>query len=390
MGVAGNVAQLETTPVFEWNYTARKRYVINQGGSSSGKTIGILQVLNLIAAGAPGLVITVTAETLPALRKGAIRDFEGIIATTPFSYFVSGVNKSTNTYIFTNGSVMEFVAFSSELTAKHGKRDYLFLNEANNISQDIARQLIMRTRKQVFIDFNPDADFWVHDMYMADPEAVWFYSTYRDNSFAPVEIVREIEALKKTSPEHYRVYGLGLRGSLSGQVFSGVNWIPTLPKYFEDWVYCMDIGFANSYTTLAKVGRANGMMYGDELLYERGMNDKDIATRLTDLGVGRSDKIVIDSANAMLIDYLNEEHGFEAVPCKKRNVSGELSAMRAYTWNITDTSTNWKKEAKNYVYQKAKGGGLDNTPVKAYDHLWDAARYGFLELVNVNELPQFM
>jgi phage terminase large subunit len=386
MGAAIN---LEVTPVFHWNFEARARYVVNQGGSSSSKTYSILQVLALKAATTPGLVITVTAESLPSLRKGAIRDFDSIRATFPFSVWVSGVNKSTNTYTFESGSVIEFVSFANEESAKHGKRDYLFLNEANHVSLQVARQLIMRTRKTVYIDFNPTSDFWAHDNYLTNKEAIWFYSTYRDNPFAPDVIVQEIENLKTTSPEHYRVYGLGLRGALTGQVFPNVNWIEEMPKYFEDWVYCMDVGFSNSYTTLAKVGIANGMMYGHEMLYQRGLNDREIADILK-AEIVPGAKVVIDSANGMLIDYLKNEYGIWAVPCKKKNVVNELAAMKRYKWNITASSTNWRKEAKNYVYQRAKGGGLDNAPVKAFDHLWDAARYGFLEMVNVNELPQFI
>jgi phage terminase large subunit len=67
-----------------------------------------------------------------------------------------------------------------------------------------------------------------------------------------------------------------------------------------------------------------------------------------------------------------------------------VEAMKRYQWNITDESVNWKKEAKNYIYRKDRDGGLDNEPVKQFDHLWDAARYAFLDLVGGEKLPQFL
>lgn len=392
------VVDVKVTPVFAWNYKSRSRYVINQGGSSSSKTFSVLQVLAFRAMQKPGTVITVTAESLPALRKGAIRDFDKIRTSFPLSMWVTGINKSTNTYTFENGSIMEFVSFPDEEGAKHGKRNYLFMNEANHVSYDVARQLIMRTSEQVYIDFNPTSDFWAHEKYLAESEAQWFYSTYLDNPFCPETVIKEIEALRGTSPEHYKVYGLGLRGSLSGQVFTGINYAPELPPRFHESRYGLDFGFTNSYTALCKIGLSDGRVWGKELMYERGLTEPEILKRLHQLEIPKWETIVADSANPMLIQYLRDTHyidgetmgGYNVVGAQKIDIKDGIEAMKRYQWNVTDDSTNWKKEAKNYIYRKAKGGGLDNTPVKEYDHLWDAARYAFLDMVNVNELPRFL
>jgi phage terminase large subunit len=398
MGAAANYLDLQVPDVFGWNYYAQSRYVINQGGTYSGKTYSILQVICFKAMERPGTVITVTAETLPALRTGAIRQFAQIAEYQPFKSWIEGVNKSTNTYLFTNGSTVEFKAFASEKAAHHGKRDYLFLNEANNIPYDIARQLIMRTTRQVFIDFNPTSDFWAHDHYLADDSAGWIYSTYRDNPFVPAEIVSEIESLKDTSPEHYKVYGLGKRGSLSGQVFGNIQWVNEFPQYATERRYGMDFGFTNSYTAICEIALADGRIYGRELMYTRGLTEPEVLQKMQELNLARNIRIVADSANPMLIAYLKQLHningvmmgGYPVVPCKKKNVREEVEAMKRYQWNITDESVNWKKEAKNYIYRKDRDGGLDNEPVKQFDHLWDAARYAFLDLVGGEKLPQFL
>ena len=385
---------LEVTPVFHWNYEAaqdaRFRYIINQGGSSSSKTYSTLQVLCFVAMRRPGTVITVTAETLPALRKGAIRDFDRIILGQPFRGWLEKHNKSSHTYGFTNGSVIEFVAFPTEDAATHGKRDFLFINEANHVPYGIAKQLMMRTGGQVFIDFNPTSDFWAHEHYLADPSACWLYSTYRNNPFAARAMVAEIEAYRNTSPEHYKVYGLGRRGALAGQVFPGVQWVPEFPNWIADYVYCMDFGFSNSYTTLAKLAYADGKMWGQELMYERGLLEPEIISIMDGLRVEHSVPVIYDSAAPMAGEYLRRHGDFNMMPCKKRDVRQEVTAMKRYPWNITDDSVNWKKEARNYIYRKTKDGGLDETPIKDFDHLWDAARYGFLHIIAPNELPEFV
>ena len=216
-------ARLQCTPIFNWNYSADNRFVINQGGTWSSKTYSILQALLLKLINGPGNeVCTVTADTFPALRLGAIRDFDSILAASGLASIIKAANFR---YTFFNGSIIEFRAFTSDYDARNGKRQYLFINEANNVEHEIARQLIMRTSKQVYIDFNPSAEFWAHQNYSADERAIWFYSTYRENPFCPREIIDEIESYKHSAPELYRVFGLGKRGNFTGQVFGNVNWI---------------------------------------------------------------------------------------------------------------------------------------------------------------------
>jgi phage terminase large subunit len=382
-------ATIQTTPVFEWNYNSSMRFLINQGGTWSSKTYSILQVLLIkLIEGKGGEVATVTAETFPTLRLGSIRDFENIIAGSKIGSYVT--SQANFRYTLFNKSVIEFRAFQDPESAKHGKRDYLFINEANNIGKEIVQQLIMRTRKQIFIDFNPSAEFWAHQDYTNHEKAQWFFSTYRNNPFCDTSIIEEIESYKHSAPELYRVFGLGRRGNFSGQVFSQVNWVPDseMPNYVD--VYGLDVGFSNSYTALSALTKMNRAIYAKEMLYARGLTDNDIVKELKGLGISTRTPIVVDNANQATITEINRA-GFNAIPCKKRDVAREVQQMLTFKWSIAESSQNWKREARNYLYEKdKKSGDLLNTPVKAFDHLWDSARYAFLELVPVDDMPKFL
>jgi phage terminase large subunit len=383
------------TYVFGWNYQSKARYVINQGGSSSGKTYSILQVLAFRAFEHPGTIITVTSETLPTMKTGAIRDFDRIIKEQPFAGWIRGVNLSSHTYNFSNGSIIEFKPFSSYEAAKHGKRNFLFVNEANHIGYEIIRQLIMRTSDQVYIDFNPTSTFWVHHNYLGSKDAQWIYSTYRDNRFADENMVKEIEALRINSPEHYKVYGLGKRGSLEGQIFPNVNWVESLPNT-HTWAWGMDFGYSNSPTTLCKICLYNGQIFGKEYLYKTMLTEPEIVQEMESAGVPKHEQVFADSANPMLIEYLRRYHqiggsyigGFNVIACEKTDIMYGISAMKRYRWNITHDSHNWKREQQSYIHKKDKNGGLTNTPIKAFDHLWDASRYAFFGLIEPDG-PQF-
>lgn len=381
------IVPADTTPVFAWNLQATARIVVNQGGSSSGKTYSILQVLLELARQSPMLRITVTAESLPALRGGAIADMDTILGTSPFGGWVCKVNLSTHKYTLWNGSYIEFKAFKNVEAAKHGKRDILFINEATNVRYEIAKQLILRSGR-VFIDFNPSQDFWVFDKYLGNAQAEWIYSNYRHNPFADPGMVEDIESLKEEDVELYKVYALGRRGNLSGQVFPNIIWVPQFPDYASGQVYGLDIGFVNSYTALCRIGFADRRVFGEELLYERRLTEPDINDRLEGLGISRHVPIICDSANASVIEYLRRQD-WNIHPAKKGEIKGELLAMRRQQWCITNNSLNWKKEARNYIWKRDSSGAFENVPIKKFDHLFDAARYAYMDATGGGDLPVF-
>ena len=166
------ISPFKISPIFEWNYRTTKSIVINQGGTSSGKTYSLLQVLACKAAEQPNQVITIVGQDIPNLKSGAIRDFESILNNPFFRSMIKSINITNREYRLHNGSLIEFKSFDNEQDAKSGKRDYLFMNEANGIPYSVYDQLQIRTTKQVFIDYNPTFAFWVHDKLIGSSDKV--------------------------------------------------------------------------------------------------------------------------------------------------------------------------------------------------------------------------
>lgn len=155
-------------PALFWeNYMSRKKVVVNQGGTSSGKTWNILDVLFVLAIQQKGIVITVVGQDIPNLKKGAYRDAKRIWSESPtYRAWFGKPNESDRIFTAANGSIIEFTSYQDEQDAKSGKRDYLFVNEANGIPYDIYWQLAIRTKYKIFLDYNPNSRFWVHDLLM--------------------------------------------------------------------------------------------------------------------------------------------------------------------------------------------------------------------------------
>ena len=68
----------ETTILYQANREAAEKVIVNQGGTSSGKTYAIMQVLFTRAIEEPRQVITVVGQDIPNLKKGAYRDAKAI------------------------------------------------------------------------------------------------------------------------------------------------------------------------------------------------------------------------------------------------------------------------------------------------------------------------
>ncbi len=85
--------------------------------------------------------------------------------------------------------------------------------------------MTMNQVKEIYLDFNPANEFWVHKELKDEPDADFIILTYKDNEALDESIVRQIEKNRdKAATSSYwanwwRVYGLGEVGMLEGVIF---------------------------------------------------------------------------------------------------------------------------------------------------------------------------
>ena len=373
----------QISPIFEWNYNSDKSIVVNQGGTSSGKTYSILQVLLIKASEKPNQIITVVGQDIPNLKVGAIRDFDTILSSSEFfNSLIKQRNISDRTYTLTNGSKIEFKSYENEQDAKSGKRDYLFMNEANGIGYSVYDQLQIRTSKQTFIDYNPTAPFWVHDKLIGKENVQLFISNYKHNPFLKDSIKRKIEALQDIDKNKWRVYGLGLTGELQGVIFDNVEWIQELPTdNIKRSCIGVDFGYSNDPTTIVKIVLSQGSIYGKLLHYETGLTNPDIGNVFKELGfkkgLQQGDVIMADSAEPKSIKELRNL-GWRVKGVKKGadSVRFGINQIKSYGKLFLVNNELWKQEQRNYVWKTDKSDGKTiNKPVSKDNHIWDAFRY---------------
>lgn len=374
-------------------YESGVRIIANKGGTRSTKTWCVLIYLRKLAINADKpTLISVVSESVPHLRKGALRDFENILN---ICNEVEGVNyqrnRTENSFTFGLGKIEFFSADS--YTKVHGaQRDILFINECNNLEYEIFRQLAIRTSDTIFLDWNPRSRFWFEEHLEGREDCTLIHSTYKDNPFLTPMQVAEIESNQSDS-NWWRVYGLGETGSVEGLVYT--NWQIThdYPTTFKREFICIDFGFTNDPTSILRVRLSGGELWVDEIAYRTGMLNQDIVKELRDAGIGRGAQIVCDSAEQKSIAEINNLGGFRAVPVAKGRgsiVSG-ITAVQAYKLNVTQRSLGTIDELRNYSWRRDINGNYINEPIDRYNHSLDALRYGvttFLQAVRSYSTPR--
>lgn len=371
-----------------------KRIRIVPGGSSAGKTYGILPILIDKAIRNPLIEISVVSGTLPQLKKGALKDFKKIMLDLK-RWRPECWHGTDMKYTFPNGAIIEFFSADDAGKLRGPRRNILYVNECDRIDFESYTQLAMRTSDTIWLDFNPSHRFWAHDELEQREDAEWLTLTYLDNEACPEGAKIELEEIKKRAltskywENKKRVYVDGLLGSLDGVVFEEYrNWevCELMPKDYE-WISVgLDFGYTNDVTACVNIMYQGGELWIDELIYRTGMTNRMISDEMERLGVSKRHDIFGDSAEPKTIDELYG-WGWRIKPATKGrdSIKQGLDVMMRYKINVTKQSVNLINELRKYSWDKDKEGRTLLTPVDRDNHAIDAARYGITMKLGVKQ-----
>lgn len=364
------------------------RYISSCGGTRSGKTYSILQTFILALIEEVNLqkaasVNSVVSESMPHLQRGAIRDFKAIMEKEGL-WEEARWNETQHTYTWGNGSVLEFFSVDNAGKVHGSARDRLFINEAQNIPYEIARQLFVRTRGQIVCDYNPTHSFWLNEVVEARQNCITIRSTYRDNEFLTPEQVAEIES-NRNDRNWWKVYGEGQIGTLDGLIYE-FELCDSLPQVTEMdhlvEIQGMDFGFTNDPTARVQVvaDPRKKIAWVRQRCYRTHMLNKHIIEDLQADGVNRRTEIYADCAEPKSIAEIREA-GYNVIPCdkdapvKSDKLKYQLLWMQGWHLNVTKDSIDLINELRNYTWEKDRDGNPLNQPIDKFNHLLDAMRY---------------
>jgi phage terminase large subunit len=368
------LATIQTNKVFNHLIKSDKRIIVEQGGTRSGKTYNILLwLIFYYTERNTAKTITICRKSFPSLRASVMRDFFDILREHDL-YREEYHNKSSHEYHL-NGNLVEFISLDQPQKIRGRKRNLLYINEANELFYEDWQQLIFRTDGRIILDYNPSESFhWIYDRVIPREDCDFYQTTYRDNPFLDEKIKQEIERLKETDDDYWRIYGLGERGMSRATVFQfGTSEIPQEAKLLS---YGLDFGFTNDPSAIVAIYQHGDNLYLDELLYRTGMTNRDLHHHLQSLGLDRRDEIFADSAEPKSIEELHR-FGWNVKPTAKGqdSINAGIDILKRHKIFATARSNNLIKELQNYKWTEDKNGNLLNKPIDVMNHALDAARY---------------
>lgn len=373
-----------TKKIFQLN----KRIRAIAGGTSASKTISILIWLIDYALSVKGELITVVSQTFNHLSGGAMADFEMVMKDRGYWKDSQWVKNPKPTYTFGTGTRIEFISIDTVGKAHGPRRDILFINECNNLSYEIADQLIVRTRKVVWMDWNPVSEFWFYTELHGKRDDIDFIKlTYLDNEALDLTTKNEIES-RRHKRGWWKVYGEGELGEAEGRIYTGWNIVDEVPfeaRLERHWV---DFGYSNDPTAIGDIHYYNGGYILDEQCYQKGLSNKQIADVLLNL---KSALTIADSAEPKSIDEIRM-FGVNIMAATKGpdSVRHGISSVQDQQISVTRRSINLLKEYQSYLWAFDKDGRPTGEPEGIWNHHMDGIRYAMSSLLPMVQRKQIM
>lgn len=372
---------VDVNVVFEHLLDSESKIVCEQGGTRSGKTYNILlYIIFHYCQVNTGKTITICRKTFPAVRSSVMRDFLNILKSYN-KYDEAYHNKSNSEYTL-NNNLIEFISVDQPQKIRGRKREFLFINEANELEYEDWQQLIFRTTEKIVLDYNPSDEYhWIYDKVLNRDDVEFYKTTYKDNKFLDESIIKEIERLKYTDEQYWQIYGLGVRGVSKATIFNYVE-VPHVPHDAELISYGADAGYTNDPSTLVSVYRKDYNLYIKEHLYRTMMTTKDLSDCFKKEVMNRN-AIYFDAAEPRLIDELRRMgHNIQPSLKGRDSINAGIDLLKRFKIHITSDSNNAIQEFRNYKWQEDRSGKLTNKPVDKNNHIIDAVRYATYSILS--------
>lgn len=366
--------KVSTTVVFDELLKSdeqEKRIVVAQGGSRSGKTYNILIYWVYRLLQEQNKTLSIVRKTLPALKNSVLKDLQEVLEM--FGMFDPSKWHKMEGYYELGSNTINWFSVDEPQKLRGSKRDYLYCNEANELTIEDWNQLIFRTNDKVILDLNPsEITCWVYDLEKR-PDCYYFKTTWKDNPFVDENIKKELESLKYKDENLYRIYTLGEKGIPTTLVFNTWHKIEQIPEYAKLLGYGVDFGY-NDPSTLIAVYQNGEDLFFEEKLFVKNLTIQDFIYRLKETGLSNQDTIWADSASPQSIEEIRREK-FNIRGVNKKSVLHGIDLMKRHKLFIKESSENIIKEFQSYKWKTDRDGNLLDAPEDKDNHTIDSIRY---------------
>ena len=371
-----------------------KRFLLLYGGRGSGKSRAVAQALVILML-VGRYRIALVRKVFDTIRDSQLQEIRDVLDGWGLDrYFAYTVTPLKITCKRTGSTCIAKGFDKAEKIKSLASIDVVWVEEITELTKDDWNQLRFTIRgknangrdRQLIGSFNPinpehwvKAEFFDDQNNVLDPESTTIlHTTYKDNRFLDDGFIRDLEKLKETDNDLFRIITLGLWTKISGLIFPNVTKIkefPALPSHY----YGLDFGFSESSpAALIKIGADIGKnLYCDEKLYMPNLSPSELIEQLKRV-IPENERhvpIYCDDARPETIKEMRKA-GYNAIAWKKGqgSVFEGIQLTKNFKLHITETSINFLREVNLYKWRVDSNKNQLPEPVKANDHCADAVR----------------
>ena len=387
-------------PLFE----SKKRYVILMGGRGAGRSTVASQYAMAKLAAPEYFRCAIMRYVLGDIRNSIYREItdraeeNGILESLNINdsmmtieYGANSINavgfkKSSGDQKAKLKSLANYTDVIIEEADEVSEADFMQLDDSlRTVKGDIRIILLLNCPpkshwiiKRWFNLLPSDAQgFFIPELKSEITDTQFLRTSYKDNiKNIDSETKTRYEAYRETKPSHYYNMIAGLVPEVvRGRVYSGWNEIEHLPFEAKLRVRGLDFGYSNDPTALIDIYEHNGGYILDEVLYRKGMLNKQIADTIN-MQNEPSVLVVADSSEPKSIDEI-KLYGINILPATKGtgSVNTGIQFVKQQKISFTKRSVHIKEEYENYAWLEDKDGVTLNVPIDLYNHAMDATRY---------------
>lgn len=378
---------MKVTTVFEriWNHPLSRINAL-RGSARSSKTTSLIQIATLwLLTGKIGShdipkgTFGVCRKTFPALRASALKDFENYLKDINIYHLIE--HKKTYHEFRMPKTKREIIFFSVDDEHKIRGREFdlLWLNEADGFDFDDFTQMLNRTTGYVFMDYNPaNSNSYVRTLIeekraQTHGDVKVHVSTYLDNPFLPDMIKKELDGLKHTDLDLWRVYAKGQWARITGSVFQNYTTFKDEPEEFDKEYIGLDFGFSSDPAAALRVRERGKDLFATEIFYKTGMLNPDIYDELSPYNL----QVIADDPGRNIVEL--RKMGLRIRKVVKKGTTNDsyrpfaIKLLKQHNLFVHEGSKNLQWELQQFKYVKRVVKGVEkNVPMETNDHLIDA------------------
>lgn len=373
----------------------KKRVIVLYGGRRAGKSYDVATLLEMIVLTYPDVGVYCIRKVGKSLKKSVFKRHWDSFSKSKLLYSVVHPNKTDLSFtVKHNGSFIDCVGLDDPEKLKSVEGVTIIhweeVTECSEIDFDTVDSGLSPTNYHAvhILTHNPIPTIpgelhWIQKRFLSIPHKMGVLAekddfavlktNYKHNEFCPEASKKVLEGYKKTNPNLYKMWVLGEFTDFEGVIFPHFELVDVVPKYLDFLGWGLDFGYSKDPVALLGVWGNSEELCIQGFIYETGLTNPQLISKMLEVGVKVNDDIIADSAEPKSIEELRQTFPYiEGVKKYADYKTDTIRTIYGYDLKMVSGDIALQGERASYCWKKDRKGNTLNRPADGKDHYMDA------------------